>query len=214
MKLFQRKPARGRLLVIEDEPDTLEVLKLMLESEGHDVVAVEDGRTALATAQAKPFDVVVMDISMPQMGGVELARALRADARTADVGIAIHTGIDEQWVRERFDDYDLFLTKASDTDLLVESIGKFLEQPRKKRAAAAQAAPAGPTFSAVEALQAQRAMREAMGLGPEAFPIESFVGMLGDEIDQLRKLGKGDADIAGLIARAIGRDFAAADLAR
>jgi SH3-like domain-containing protein len=49
------------------------------------------------------------------------------------------------------------------------------------------------------ALQAQSALRSSAGLGPELFPIPEFVGMISDEIEQLRKKGKSDEDIAAII---------------
>lgn len=50
-----------------------------------------------------------------------------------------------------------------------------------------------------EAVRAQKALREAAGLGPEQFPIQAFVGMISDEVDELRKRGKSDQEIASLI---------------
>ena len=50
-----------------------------------------------------------------------------------------------------------------------------------------------------EAIRAQKALREAAGLGPEQFPIQAFVGMISDEVEQLRKRGKSDEEIASLI---------------
>ncbi|MEO8725855.1 MAG: hypothetical protein ABI383_06990 [Acidobacteriaceae bacterium] len=55
------------------------------------------------------------------------------------------------------------------------------------------------TYPVEEAIRAQRALREAAGLGPEQFPIAAFVGMISDEIDELRKRGKSDEEIAKLI---------------
>ena len=50
-----------------------------------------------------------------------------------------------------------------------------------------------------EAIKAQRALRSAVGLGPEQFPIQAFVGMISDEIESLRKHGKTDKEIAAMI---------------
>jgi hypothetical protein len=52
-----------------------------------------------------------------------------------------------------------------------------------------------------QALRAQKALRDAAGLGPEMFPIEAFVGMISDEIEQLRSQGKTDCEIATLITQ-------------
>ena len=204
--MSKTKPATGRVLIIEDDWDILEVLKLMLEDEGHQVVTATDGRDALAAAAAKRFDVVVMDISMPEMSGIEIAQALRADPKTADVQIAIHTGLQERWVKERFPDYDLFLTKADDVSRLVAGIAKLVAQPRVAGNAPAQAA-AAAAFSAEDVMQAQLGLRQTMGLGPEAFGAAQFIGMRGDEIRQLRDIGKSPAEIAALISKAIEREL-------
>jgi CheY-like chemotaxis protein len=202
--LFKTKTNRRRILIIEDDWAVLEVLKLMLEDDGHIVVTAGQGRQGLALASSKPFDLVVMDISMPGMNGIDVAQALRANAKTRDILIVIHTGLDEHWVRERFTDYDVFLTKATDTVVLVEKIGKLFEQPvtpRSRRAGAAH----DDAFTMTEAIQAQQALRDAMSLGPETMTLAAMMGMLGDEIDQLRRLGEDDAKILQRIGDAIGR---------
>ena len=207
------KTKPGRILVIEDDWDILEVLKLMLEGEGHQVVTAKHGRAALAAtaAASKPFDLVVMDISMPEMSGIEVAQALRADAKTAGMRIAIHTGLDEHWVRARFVDYDLFLTKANDADVLLDEIAKLLAQPRPSRGAPAAAE---AMFSAEDSVQAQGALRAAMGIGPEALTLPAFLATLATEIEQLRRIGKSEGEIAGLIGQAIGKPVAAEALAQ
>ncbi len=65
--------------------------------------------------------------------------------------------------------------------------------------------PDAETFSAEEAVTAQRELRRALGLGEERFPLRSFVGMISDEIEQLRAAGRTDADVAATIRQATGR---------
>ncbi len=55
------------------------------------------------------------------------------------------------------------------------------------------------TYPVEQAVRAQRALRDAAGLGPEMFPIQAFVGMISDEIEELRSQGKTNNEIAGLI---------------
>lgn len=55
------------------------------------------------------------------------------------------------------------------------------------------------TYPIEQALRAQNALRKAAGLGAEMFPVQAFVGMVSDEIEQLRRLGKTDEEIARLI---------------
>ncbi|MEO8836896.1 MAG: response regulator [Caldimonas sp.] len=208
-----QKAKPGRILVIEDDPDILEVLKLMLEYEGHQVVIAKDGRAALAAAASRPFDVVVMDISMPEMSGIDVAAALRGDPKTADVYIAIHTGLDERWVRERFADYDAFLTKADDADILVGEIARLLAQPRTPRGQRAAAA-AEATFSGQDVARARDALRQEMGLGAQALPLDAFVATLREELDQLARMGRTGEEIAALLGATLERPVVAAALAR
>ncbi len=58
---------------------------------------------------------------------------------------------------------------------------------------------ANKTYPIEEALRAQKALREMAGLEPERFPIQAFVGMVSDEIEQLRRLGRSDQEIAEAI---------------
>ena len=204
------KNKTGRILVVEDDWDILEVLKLMLEYEGHQVTTAKHGRAALAAAAARPFDLVVLDISMPEMSGIDVARALRAAAKTAEVYIVVHTGLDEHWVHERFADYDIFLTKAQDADVLVDEIARLLAQPRPVRHhAAAQA----ETFSTDDAEKVRSALRAGMGLAPPSLSLAALVDTLGEEIGQLRRLGRSDVEIAALMSTALGRPIAPAALA-
>ncbi|HEX9919064.1 MAG TPA: response regulator [Pyrinomonadaceae bacterium] len=69
---------RPRALVIDDAPDVTEMLAILLQYAGYEVVMVYSGAQALDAARAERFDVVVSDIGMPGMNGYELAEAVRA----------------------------------------------------------------------------------------------------------------------------------------
>ncbi len=70
------------------------------------------------------------------------------------------------------------------------------------------------TFTAQEAMAVQRELRRSLGLGPEAFPLPAFIGMISDEIEQFRASGRPDADIVALIKNTIGRDVAPSEIAQ
>ncbi|MDQ1524930.1 MAG: hypothetical protein QOG00_3059 [Pyrinomonadaceae bacterium] len=69
---------RPRALVIDDAPDVTEMLAILLQYAGYEVVMVYSGGQALDAARAERFDVIISDIGMPGMNGYELAEALRA----------------------------------------------------------------------------------------------------------------------------------------
>ena len=69
------------------------------------------------------------------------------------------------------------------------------------------------TYPVEEAVKAQKGLREAAGLGPEQFPIEAFVGMISDEIDQLRSRGRSDEEIAAIVESNSAIKISAAEIA-
>ncbi|MCB0703680.1 MAG: response regulator transcription factor [Saprospiraceae bacterium] len=68
-----------KILVVDDEPDILEILKYNLEKEGFIVFTALNGEEGLATAHAEKPHLIILDIMMPKMDGVELCRALRGN---------------------------------------------------------------------------------------------------------------------------------------
>lgn len=69
-------------------------------------------------------------------------------------------------------------------------------------------------YSVEEAIKAQKALRTLAGLGPETFPLDAFVGMISDEIEQLRKLGHTDEQIAQVVAANSNIEITAAEIAQ
>jgi CheY-like chemotaxis protein len=89
-----RADRSARILVVEDEAAVREVLVDVLQSQGHEVVACADGTTALAHCGGTPFDLALVDLSMPGLSGWEVAKSLRA--AQPDVPIALVTGWGDQ----------------------------------------------------------------------------------------------------------------------
>ncbi|GAA3245623.1 response regulator [Dactylosporangium siamense] len=77
----------ARVLVAEDDPDIRDLFTMVLESAGAAVVAVNSGGAALEALRSQRFDLVVTDMWMPQMSGLDLCKALRADPATAKLPI-------------------------------------------------------------------------------------------------------------------------------
>jgi type IV pilus assembly protein PilB len=82
---------RRRVLVVEDSQTIASVVKYFLELEGFEVLVADNGRTGLATALKERPDFIVSDVNMPDMGGVEMVRTIRADPRMAGVRILMLT---------------------------------------------------------------------------------------------------------------------------
>lgn len=73
----------GRVLVVEDEPDNAEIAILACKSAGYAVSHAVNGREALRVLEQEPFDLALVDLLMPEMDGIELVKAIRADSRLA-----------------------------------------------------------------------------------------------------------------------------------
>lgn len=68
-------------------------------------------------------------------------------------------------------------------------------------------------FNLEEAIRAQRALRDSLGLEEEVFPVEAFVEMISDEIEQMRAAGRPDSDIVAIVAQTTGQQMTASDIA-
>ena len=132
-----RTSTQPHILIVEDDGDLLEVLKFVLEDEGYRVSTAEGGADALSLAASQEVSLVLLDIEMPGISGIEVARRLRADPRTANVVLAIHTGRAAAEVREQFTDYDAFIAKTEDVSELTDAIKAALEQPMRSTTVAA-----------------------------------------------------------------------------
>ena len=86
---------RERLLVVDDERDILELIVYNLEREGYTVDAVTSGESALARATRNRPDLVVLDLMLPGLDGIEVCRRLKQDAATRDVPVIMLTAKSE-----------------------------------------------------------------------------------------------------------------------
>lgn len=84
-------PSRSRILVVDDEPKNRELIRDTLEAHGFGVEEANDGEQALAAIAQSAPDVVLLDVAMPGMDGLEVCRRLRAQESTADLPVIMVT---------------------------------------------------------------------------------------------------------------------------
>jgi PAS domain S-box-containing protein len=84
---------RGRVLIVDDDRRMLDLLVELLQLEGYEIAAAPDGAQALELAHSFAPDVVVSDVVMPVIGGLELCRRLKEDQRTANIPVLLISGI-------------------------------------------------------------------------------------------------------------------------
>jgi DNA-binding response OmpR family regulator len=140
----RRERGRLRALVVDDEQPLVGIVSSYLEREGFDVVAAYDGEAAVEQARSEQPDVIVLDLMLPRLDGIEACRQIRsfsdayiimltAKADEADKIVGLSTGADD------------YLTKPFSPGELVARIRAMLRRPR-----AASAEPAVRRFGALE----------------------------------------------------------------
>ena len=120
---------RPHVLLVEDDCDTREMYSRYLSDSGMTVTEARTGRRALETLRTQRPDVVVTDIAMPEMDGLELSRRLRAEMPTRDVPIIAVSGqaVESSSVPAA----DMVLEKPCEPARLVKAINQVLNQRRR-----------------------------------------------------------------------------------
>jgi DNA-binding response OmpR family regulator len=120
-----------KILVVDDEQDVVRLLEFRLEKEGFEVITCGDGQTALTMTEADKPDLVVLDIMMPLMDGMEVLRQIRSRRATSRIPVVMLTAktasvtVDEArqlWVSD-------YIMKPFDPEKLVAKVKKALRIP-------------------------------------------------------------------------------------
>jgi CheY-like chemotaxis protein len=117
-----------KVLVVEDFEDTRFLMRLELEKRGFRVVEATDGEQGVEYAASERPDIILMDIGLPQIDGIEATRRIRADSSMRDVLIVALTAHHETEYRAQAlaAGCDAYLTKPVDFDWLIDLLGRLL----------------------------------------------------------------------------------------
>jgi DNA-binding response OmpR family regulator len=80
-----------RVLVVDDEPDAVELVAFNLKAAGFDVISAEDGEVALTKARKFSPDLIILDVMLPSVDGLEVCKILRRDPATSELPIIMLT---------------------------------------------------------------------------------------------------------------------------
>ena len=123
---------RGRLLIVDDNEINRDVLARRLGRQGYTTAAAENGRKALEMVQTQNFDLLLLDIMMPELNGYQVLRHLKADSHLRDIPVIMISALDDmdsivRCIKLGAEDY---LPKPFDPVLLRARIGASLEKKR------------------------------------------------------------------------------------
>jgi len=117
-----------KVLIIEDEPAIADNLQALLQAKGYEAVCAYDGLEGMAQARRLHPQIILLDIMLPRISGIDICRKLKADAATKHIRIVMVTGLGrtadvEQAFAAGADDY---LIKPFDADRIFRKIDKVL----------------------------------------------------------------------------------------
>jgi len=129
-----------KILVVDDDPDILEALRMVLASQEYQVVTAQDGVEGLANLKAEKPDLMILDLLMPKMDGFAVCKELQ-DPRWSKyraIPILILTSVREEASRRRYEletglelDVDDYVEKPVSPDILLQRIEKLLKKKKK-----------------------------------------------------------------------------------
>jgi len=126
----QRKPAAARLLVVEDEPNILELLAASLRYAGYDVVTAAAGADAVQAAQRHRPDLIVLDVMLPDMDGFEVLHRLRGGGTRTPVVFLTARDSTEDKIRGLTLGGDDYVTKPFSLEEVIARIEAVLRRTR------------------------------------------------------------------------------------
>ncbi len=142
--------SRPQVLVVDDDADLRRLLELQLRQHGMEVVTADSGASGLQAAATSAADVVLLDLGLPDMNGLDVLRALRVQGHPSAVVVMTGRPTYEAAVAALKEGADNFITKPLDPDLLVQLVRKAAESTQLRRRLAAANRPS----TAVDSLRA------------------------------------------------------------
>lgn len=123
---------KGRILVVDDEPEIVESLTMRLESDGYDVLTAADGVQATRIALDEGPELIILDIGMPSKSGHDVVRSLRDAKKTCSIPVIYLTARTsaEDYKRAIEGGVDRYITKPFRQTELLHAVDELIRYPR------------------------------------------------------------------------------------
>ena len=120
-----------KILAVEDEPEYLEMLKMVMDSIGHSIVIAKNGVEAIRMLEKEKIDVIMSDVAMPSMNGIEFHKQLREREQYKDTPFIFLTGVSnlKQVKQECSSPKDLLLQKPVSVERLIKMFSGQIKKP-------------------------------------------------------------------------------------
>jgi len=122
--------AKIRILIVEDNEDNQDLMRFLLERAGYEVTTVENGLLGIETARRDLPDIILMDLSLPELDGWSAAREIKADpvlAKIPLIAVTAHTLAGDR--RKALEaGFDTYISKPINIHMFDVTVGKVLEQ--------------------------------------------------------------------------------------
>ncbi len=131
---------QGKILVIDDDPDILDALAMILESQGYQVFTARDGLEGLANLKSEKPDLMILDLLMPKMDGFAVCKELQDPrwSKFKDMPILILTSVREDVSRRRYEletglelNVDDYVEKPISPDILLQRVERLVKRKEK-----------------------------------------------------------------------------------
>lgn len=116
------------ILIADDEPDIVETIKFLVESEGYNCLTAFDGENALKLAREQTPDLLILDVMMPKINGYKISRLLKFDSKYKNIPILMVTARSQEEDRIIGEETgaDEYITKPFDINEILEKIKTYL----------------------------------------------------------------------------------------
>jgi two-component system alkaline phosphatase synthesis response regulator PhoP len=125
----------AKILVVDDEPDMVEMIKAALESAAHRVIFAYDGQQGIEKAKSEKPDAIILDIMMPVKDGFATCKELKGDPVCKDIPVLILTAVGEHFADSRYAksmgmelDAEDYIDKPIDPEVMLARLHKLLKK--------------------------------------------------------------------------------------
>lgn len=117
-----------KILLVDDEPDALEIYSMRLEVTGYEVIKADDGEKALEMAKSENPDLIILDLMLPKIEGYDVCRTLKFDDGYKNIPIVILSALSQSADRQKAIDAgaDDYFSKPVDFSTLLNRIAKLI----------------------------------------------------------------------------------------